>query len=259
MITHYIHAPLRWTLLLCLAAALCIGQARADTWFLKIDGIPGVREEPGLPGWTVVLDLNAGAVVSINPTNSVPGAPVFACEIRKAIDRLSPLLMQGCATGQIYPRLSLASAPTNGVQRRITLESVRIASIEQRSSTNQSGPEEVVQIQFSSGVVEFACLDADSNGGITGGLTAVFNPSTGEGKLKPRLPFRASITDDRGRAGVLIRWPAELGHRYRIWSRAKLGEPWRAVVTYTGLEDGPASYFMATTAPLQLLRIEEVD
>src|SRR5436190_16187962 len=80
MITHHIHAPLRWTLLLCFAAALSIGQARAETWYLKIDGIPGVREEPGLPGWTVVLDLKASAAVPINPTNRVPGAPVFACE-----------------------------------------------------------------------------------------------------------------------------------------------------------------------------------
>ena len=75
MITHHIHAPLRWTLLLCFAAALSIGQARAETWYLKIDGIPGVREEPGLPGWTVVLDLKASAAVPINPTNRVPGAP----------------------------------------------------------------------------------------------------------------------------------------------------------------------------------------
>ena len=104
-----------------------------------------------------------------------------------------------------------------------------------------------------------ASLDVDRTGGIAGGLTAVFDSSTGEGRLKTRLPFRASMTHDRGRPGVLIRWPGELGHRYRIWSRASLGEPWREVVVYTGLEDGLASYFLATPTPLLFLRVEEVD
>lgn len=264
MIAHPICGPIRWPVLLCFAAALAIGQGRAETWYLKIDGLDGTLDatnEPGLPGWTVVLDVNAQARVSIDPTNRVPGAPVFACEIRKTIDRLSPLLMQGCATGQLYRRLNLASVPTNGVQYRIILDSVRVASLEQRSSTNESVPalEEMVRIQFSSGRIEMASLDVNSDGGITGGLTAVFDPSTGEGKLKPRLPFQASITHDSRRAGVLIRWPAETGHRYRIWSRATLGEPEKTLVTYTGLEDGLASYFVTAPAPLLFLRVEEVD
>jgi type VI protein secretion system component Hcp len=261
MIVYQTRGALRCLALLWLAVALAISQANAGEWYLKIDGLPEAQDEPGLAGWTVVLDINAQAQVSIDPTNRVPGAPVFACEIRKTIDRLSPLLMQGCATGQLFRRLNLASAPTNGVQYRIILESVRIASFEHRNSTNPSAPalEETVRIQFSSGRIEMASLGVNDNGGVTGGLTAVFNPSTGEGKLKPRLPFRASITHDRGRAGVLIRWPAETGHRYRIWSRATTAEPWKSVTTYTGLEDGTASYFMATPMPLLFLRVEEVN
>ena len=82
---------------------------------------------------------------------------------------------------------------------------------------------------------------------------------TGEGKLKPRLPFRASITYNGGRAGVLVQWPAEIGHRYRILSRAALNEPSKTLVVYTGLEDGPASYFIATPTPMLFLHVEEVD
>ena len=238
-----------------------MAHARATEWFLKIDGLPGAKDEPGLPGWTVVLDVNARVDLQMNPTNRVPGAPLFACEIRKTFDHLSPLLMQGCATGQSYRRLNLATAPTNGVQYRIILDSVRIASIEQRSCTNSSAPalEEKVQIHFSSGKIEMACLDVEGNGGVTGGLTAVFDPSTGEGQLKPRLPFRAIITHDRGRAGVLVQWPAEIGHRYRVLSRAALNEPSKSLVVYTGLEDGPVSYFIATPTPMLFLHVEEVD
>jgi type VI protein secretion system component Hcp len=250
-----------WLVLLGLVVALATSEARAGKWLLKIDGLPAATDEPGPPGWTVFLDINSRVGLPINPTNRTPGAPVFACEIRKAIDSLSPLLMQGCATGQVFRRLNLASEPTNGVQYRIVLDSVRIASLAHQATTNATGPtlEETVQIQFESGKIELARLELNDQGGATGGLTAVFNPATGEGQLKPRLPFRASISPERGQPGVHLRWPAEAGHRYRILSRASLNEPWKTVTTYTGLEDGPASYFLATPTPTLFLSVEEVD
>lgn len=250
-----------WPVLLGLFVALAASEARAGKWYLKIDGLPAATDEPGPPGWTVVLDVNGRVNLPISHTNHTPSAPVFACEIRKAIDSLSPLLMQGCATGQVFRRLNLASVPTNGVQYRIVLDSVRIASLMHHTTTNASGPalEETVQIQFESGKIEMARVELNDQGGATGGLTAVFNPATGEGQLKPRLPFRASITPERGQPGVLVRWPAEAGHRYRILSRASLNEPWKTVTTYTGLEDGPASYFLATPTPTLFLSVEEVD
>lgn len=261
MMTHQKPGPRRWCVWLCCALGLGIGAARADTWHLKIDGIPGEQIEPGLHDWPPVKDFAARANVSINPTNRMPAAPVFACEIRKTIDRLSPLLMEGCANGQIYRRLILASEPTNGVQYRIIFDSVRIGAVNQHTSADASMPgiEETVAVQFAAGRIELARLDTDRNGGVTGGLTAVFDPPTGQGKLKPRLPFQATMTHDRGGAGIIIRWPAEAGHRYQIWSRTALAEPWKPVATYSGLEDGPASYFIATATPLMFLRVEEAD
>ena len=184
-------------------------------------------------------------------------------ECRVDIERysLTGIEMQGCATGQVFRRLNLASAPTNGVQYRIVLDSVRIASVSQRSGTNTLAPAllETVQIYFETGKIEMAQLEVNDRGGATGGLTAVFDPSTGEGKLKPRVPFRANITRESGQPGLQIRWPAEAGHRYRILSRAGLDEPWKTLTTYTGLEDGPASYFLATPTPTLFLSVEEVD
>jgi type VI protein secretion system component Hcp len=250
-----------WPFLLGLFVALAASEARAGKWHLKIDGLPAATDEPGPPGWTVVLDVNGHVDLPINPTNHTPGAPVFACQIRKAIDSLSPLLMQGCATGQVFRRLNLASVPTNGVQYRIVLDSVRIASLAQQTTTNGSGPtlQETVQLQFQSGKIEMARLEVNDRGGATGGLTAVFDPSTGEGKLKSRVPFRANITRESGQPGLQIRWPAEAGHRYRLLSQAGLDEPWKTLTTYTGLEDGPASYFLATPTPTLFLCVEEVD
>jgi type VI protein secretion system component Hcp len=254
-------APCFWPVLLGLAMVLAASEACAGKWYLKIDGLPAATDEPGPPGWTVVLDVNGRVDLPIDPTNRTPGAPVFACEIRKAIDSLSPLLMQGCATGQVFRRLNLASEPTNGVQYRIVLDSVRIASLAHQATTNATGPtlEETVRIHFETGKVEMARLEVNNRGGATGGLTAVFNPATGEGQLKPRLPFRANITRESGQPGLQIRWPAEAGHRYRILSRASLDAPWNTVTTYTGLEDGPASYFLATPTPTLFLSVEEVD
>lgn len=241
--------------------ALGVHESGATPWHLSIDGVSPERAEPGLPGWTVVLDIGAQVQLPINPTNRVPGAPVFAWEIRKAIDSLSPLLLKSCANGEVHRRLVLASAPTNGVQYRITLDSVRIGAIRHQSTTNTSaaGLEETVQIQFASGNIEMARLEKDDNGGVTGGLTAAFDPLTGEGELKPRLPFRATITYEAGRDGVVVRWPAEKGHRYRILSRATLDEAWRSAVTFASLEDGIASQFLATATPTLFLRVEEVD
>lgn len=161
----------------------------------------------------------------------------------------------------MHRRLNLVCAPTNGVQYRLALDAVRIGSIRHQTSTNAPArePEELVLVQFSSGNIEMSRVDVDGDGGVTGGLTAVFDPSTGDGTLKPRLPFRATITHEKGRAGVLVHWPAEKGHRYRIQSRAAFDQPWRSVVTYTGLEDGIASQFVATPTPALFLRVEEVD
>jgi type VI protein secretion system component Hcp len=250
-----------WPVLLGFVVVLAASEACAGKWYLKIDGLPAATDEPGPPGWTVFLDVSASVDLPVNPTNRTPGAPVFACEIRKHIDSLSPLLMRGCATGQVFRRLNLASVPANGVQYRIVLDSVCIASLAQQTTTNASGPalEETVQIQFQSGKIEMARLEVNDRGGATGGLTAVFDPSTGEGKLKPRVPFRANITRESGQPGLQIRWPAEAGHRYRILSRAGLDEPWKTLTTYTGLEDGPASYFLATPTPTLFLSVEEVD
>jgi type VI protein secretion system component Hcp len=250
-----------WLMLLGLAMTLVVGEVRAGGWYLKIDGLPAAKDEPGPPGWTVVLDVNSNVSLPINPTNPTPGPPIFACEIRKRIDSLSPLLMSACATGQVFSRLNLASVPANGVQYRITLDSVRIGSVVQRSSTNTLTPalQETVQIYFETGKVEMARLELNEQGGATGGLTAVFDPATGEGKLKPRVPFRANITHARGQGGMLVQWPAETGHRYRILSRATFNDPWKELITYTGLEDGPANYFIATPTPNLFLCVEEVD
>lgn len=244
-----------------MAAALGVHESGATQWFLKLDGTSVERDEPGLPGWTVVLDLNTRVQSASNVTNREPGAPEFACEFRKRVDALSPLLLKSCANGEVHRRLTLVTAPTNGAQYRITLDSVRIGAIRQQSGTNSSTsePEERVQIQFESGNIELASLDVDGNGGVTGGSTAVFDPSTGRGELKPRLPFRVSITREAGRAGVVVHWPAEKGHRYRILSRATLGEPWKSLIVFTGLEDGMASQFVQAPSPALFFRIEELD
>src|SRR5580765_5564416 len=84
------HCPRAWLLLGCLAL-LAPRASRADEWFLKIDGVPGVLTEGRFAGWTPVL--SAGALVC-RPTNGAPGPASFTCEVRKSFDRISPALLQ---------------------------------------------------------------------------------------------------------------------------------------------------------------------
>jgi len=234
---------------------LTFGQGRA-AWYAKFDGVDGELTEGQFAGWTSVQSV--GALVSrSDPTN----AASFSCEIQKALDRTSPALLQRCAEGEPSQRVTFAWVLTQppATQYRITLENVRVSSVAHNGSS--SSPEtvapETVALTFDK--VEVACFELDASGRTTGGLTALFDQTTGQGRLKTRPPFRATITRQDGRSGALVTWPAESGHRYRIFGRATLGHPWTRLAELTATEDGPSTHFVPTDAPVLLMRVEEIE
>ena len=250
----------RWPVLLGLMTVLTLPQGHT-AWYAKFDGVGGELVEGTFAGWTQVQSVGALVSLPIDPTNGVPGPASFSCEVLKGFDRTSPALLQRCAQREACRRVTLSYvlAQPEATQYRITLDNVFIASLAQDRSSNSLETIENEKITLTFDKIELACFELDASGGTTGGLTALFDQTTGQGLLKNRPPFRAVITRQNGRTGMLVTWPAESGHRYRILARATLGQPWTSLGELTASEDGPASQFVPTDTPALFMQIQEID
>lgn len=251
----------RWPILLGILTLLAMGQSRAGEWYLKMDGVPGAIPNGRFAGWTPVQAVGPLVQLPIDPTNGTPGPSTFSCEIKKSADAIGAFLLNKANTNGASRRMSLAYAPTpsNAPQYRITLENVLISSISQVASNGGPVPGLLETITLNFQKIEWACFELDANGGVAGGLTARFDQATGQGDLKPRLPFRANITRRAGQPGLLVTCPVEKGHGYRIRSQPSLGAPWKTLLEFTATEDGTSTQFAPTDAPGLFLRVEEVD
>jgi type VI protein secretion system component Hcp len=234
--------------LLLFAAA---SQSRADNWFLKIDNELN---------WIPIKTAGVLACRPLNSTNQTLGPAAFAFEIRKALDRTSPVLLQKCGLGQPLGRVTLAYILTEpqATQYRFTLTNVFVSSFNQSGPTNSSasGEQEVIQFRFDK--IEMAWFDLAPNGGTAGGLTSWLNQPTSESGLKSRPPFLVTLTRPRG-PGVQVNWPAEGGHRYQILTRIALAGPWTRLAETTASTDGPMHQVLPNDVPSLFLRVEEID
>ena len=234
--------------LLGLLVLFAATPGRADEWFLKIDNELN---------WIPIKTAGVLACRPLNPTNQTLGPAAFGFEIRKALDRTSPLLLQKCALGQPLSRVTLAYILTepHATQHRVTLTNVFVSSFDQNGSTNSSEQE---TIHFTFDKLEMAWFDLAPNGGAAGGFTSWLNQPTGESGLKSRPPFLVTLTRPRG-SGLQVNWPAEGGHRYQILTRNTLTGPWTRLAETTAAADGPMSQVLPTDAPSLFLRVEEID
>ena len=226
------------------------GQSRADAWFLKIENELN---------WIPIKTAGVLACRPLNPTNQTLAPAAFGFEIRKALDRTSPVLLQKCALGQPLSRVTLAYILTEpqATQHRFTLTNVFVSAFDQSGSGSANSSEQEV-IHFTFDKLEMAWLDLSPNGGTAGGLTSWLNQPTSESGLKSRPPFLITLTRPRG-PGVQVNWPAEGGHRYQILTRASLTGPWTRLAETTADADGPMSQILPDDVPSLFLRVEEID
>ena len=238
-------------------ALLAPGASRATEWYLKIGGS---SPESDFTNTTLIHNTGALRNVSNNNTSTGTGATTFACEVRKAFDHLSPVLLQSCGSATPFPRVTLACvlSQPRPMLYRITLDNVFVASVseEGRSAGDTVGLE---KIQFTFDKIEVACLDLDGNSGIAGGLVARFDQTTGAGDLRTRPPLRMTIARPNGQQGVLVTWPAERGHRYALRVSGTIDGVWKTTNFLTATEDGPVSLMLPADEPQGFMRVEEVD
>jgi len=234
--------------LLGLLLLFAASQSRADAWFLKIDNELN---------WIPVQTAGVLACRPLNPTNQTLGVAAFGFEIRKALDRTSPLLLQKCGLGQPLSRVTLAYILTEpqATQYRFTLTNVFVSSIDQNGSAS-SAEQEAIQLTFDK--LEMAWFDLAPSGGTAGGWTAWLNQPASQSGLKSRPPFLVTLTRPRG-SGVQVNWPAEAGHRYQILTRTSLTGPWTRLAETTAAADGPMSQILPIDVPSLFLRVEEID
>lgn len=251
----------RWLFLLGLIVLLLPEASRADDWYIKIEGIPGELTEGPFKGWSRLTSVSSMMSRAGDLGSPTPGGTHLACAVSKEPDRMSPKLMETCASGDIRRRVSLSFVPTTppATRYRITLEDVMISSFNQAFSNEPgaSAPSEQISLNFTK--IEWACLSVDDAGGNTGGLTALYDGVSGVGSLKTRRPFRATIGRAAGTPGLMVTCPVEKGHRYRILSSPSAGQPWKTLLEFTAEADGDSSQFVPSAMPSLLLRVEEID
>lgn len=252
-------------LLGCLAILTCLSPRAgwADQWFLKLDATPGTVTDGRFAGWTPV----DGVATTVGPapfsTNGTPVAGSFRCELRKALDRATSLLLQHHGDGTPLRRVTLACIlPLPRPQlHRITIENATVSSLTHEgtgdSAAARGAATETWTLQFSR--MESACLDLDEAGGVEGGPVARLDRNLGAGDLRTRPPLRVTVAQENGRPGVRLTWTAERGHRYAVRLGTANGGVWRTTEMLTAPADGPLSRFIPTDMPGLLMKVEEVD
>lgn len=251
----------RFLLLGLLALTLAHPADAPAAVYMKIKDLPGEVTSGPYAGWTEVHAAGTRTFLPVDPTNHTAGPAVLSCELQKAFDGTSPLLLQKCALGERLPRVTLdyTLPQPQATRLRITLTNVLITSVNQETPTNAPSTEGRESVRLNFDRIELACLEPDSRGGVAGGLTGFFDQPTQEGGLKSRPPFRLTVSRVAGTSGLQVTWPAEGGHRYRLLSRAPADGSWAPVLEASATADGPLTRPLPIALPSLFLRVEEID
>lgn len=183
------------------AIALVVQQASgAFEAFIKIGDINGESTSPKHEDWIDGMSFSFGVSKEISHASASskhgkqgdgnehrtpsasPGAvtlgPTITSELTlsKRLDRSSPNLFLGCATGTKFPSVTIDLVNTlqKGVglsYYRITLTDVYVSRISQEGTSGDEKPTELVSLNFSNIKIEY--FDQDEKGGNTGTPTTV--------------------------------------------------------------------------------------
>jgi type VI secretion system secreted protein Hcp len=126
-------------------------------YFLKIDGIEGESADDRHRGEIEVESFAWGETQAGGAGHAAGGGAGAAkvqpqdLQIAKRVDKSSPLLMIGCATGQHFKSAILTARKTGGQQQeylKITIEDVVITSYQTGSSQGSVLPMDQVAVAF---------------------------------------------------------------------------------------------------------------
>ncbi|RYD23297.1 MAG: type VI secretion system tube protein Hcp [Verrucomicrobiaceae bacterium] len=171
------------------AVALVAQQANGDM-FLKVEGVTGESLDKNHAGWIEVSAMdfkieNAVTLGAGSGTITASKSKGSALTITKLLDRSSPVLFLGCASGTVYPTVTLDVTRLNGsgtpvTYYKITLSNVIVSNL--GTSSLGERPAETVALSYEKIVTDY--FMADSKGGVpsTPTTTATWNFATNSSK-----------------------------------------------------------------------------
>jgi type VI secretion system secreted protein Hcp len=190
MFTTQRPSPLSRTLALVPpAVALVAQQAYARDLFLKVDvsggpAIIGESTDIRHSGWIEIASMQAGIAntVTLGSGGIIAGKPTRSdLVVTKFLDRSSPQLFLGCATGTRYPTVTLELATPNNegtslTYYKITLSNVIVSSL----ATSAAGerPTESVSLSYEKITTDYYIQDAKGGIASTPTTTATWNFAT---------------------------------------------------------------------------------
>lgn len=183
-------SPLSRTLALVPPAVALVAQQANGDMFLKVGDLMGESLEKTHAGWIEVASMefkieNPVTLGSGSGSITASKAKGSALTITKLLDRSSPLLFLGCATGTAYPtvtleltRLNASSIPVT--YYRITLSNVIVSNL--GTSSLGERPAESVALSYEKIVTDYFMQDSKGNVPSTPTSTATWNFATNTSK-----------------------------------------------------------------------------
>ncbi len=171
------------------AVALVAQQANGDM-FLKVEGVTGESSSKGHEGWIEVTSMefkieNTVTLGAGSGTITASKAKGSALTITKLLDRSSPVLFLGCASGTVYPTVNLNVTRLNASGTpvpyyKITLSNVIVSNL--GTSSTAERPAETVALSYEKIVTDYHLLDSKGNPSSNPTSTATWNFATNSSK-----------------------------------------------------------------------------
>jgi type VI secretion system secreted protein Hcp len=110
----------------------CVSASLAQSGYLKIGDIKGESTDRGHKEWIIIESVSQGLEQQQTTTATTRrrGSVVLKnLIITKKLDKATPKLMELCAKGQVVPELVLDMVANGRVYYKVTLNNVKISSI----------------------------------------------------------------------------------------------------------------------------------
>jgi type VI secretion system secreted protein Hcp len=128
-----------------MAILICVGTARAQGAFIKINGVPGTSTDDKHKDWIEIHSFQWGAVQQRAEAEKAGRAPNReALVITKEWDAASPKMKEMCATGTHFPALDI-DVVSGGKTIHYHLTDVTVSSF---STSGGERPSESISLNF---------------------------------------------------------------------------------------------------------------
>ena len=154
----------------------------AVDYFLKIDGVPGESMDSKHKGEIELLSWSWGATqtgtAAVGGGGGAGRVDFRDFKFLKYLDKASPKLMLGCATGQHLKSALLYCRKAGGEQQeylKITFSDVMVSSYQPSGTATEAQPLPMEEIAFNFGKIEMEYREQKQDGTLGGAVSANYD------------------------------------------------------------------------------------